>query len=337
MQNKVFFKLVIYYKFVKIKSVAVTIIQFVIVLFLVTFGITLLVRLLPGDPVSTLMPFATEETRLQLSKELGLDANIFQYYFRWLGDFVTGDLGTYYASTGNGGGVAVTEMLAVAIPRTLLLMIYVIVFSLLVSIPVGILLAYRAGTRLDNVISNTMFTISAIPAFALGLGLAFIFGVKLNWVPVLGYEPISQGIGKHIKSMILPTLSLSIGYIATFSRLLRVDTIATLREDFVTMASSKGLSNSWILWRHVFRPSSSGILTIAGLNMAGLIGGSVFIETVFALNGFGNLLAVSIATRQYLAIQSLVAIVAIAFLVFNLLTDLLYAVVDPRVASHRGA
>ena len=321
----------------KIKSVAVTIIQFVIVLFLVTFGITLLVRLLPGDPVSTLMPFATEETRLQLSKELGLDANIFQYYFRWLGDFVTGDLGTYYASTGNGGGVAVTEMLAVAIPRTLLLMIYVIAFSLLVSIPVGILLAYRAGTRLDNVISNTMFTISAIPAFALGLGLAFVFGVKLNWVPVLGYEPISQGIGKHIKSMILPTLSLSIGYIATFSRLLRVDTIATLREDFVTMASSKGLSNSWILWRHVFRPSSSGILTIAGLNMAGLIGGSVFIETVFALNGFGNLLAVSIATRQYLAIQSLVAIVAIAFLVFNLLTDLLYAVVDPRVASHRGA
>ena len=321
----------------KIKSVAVTIIQFVTVLFLVTFGITLLVRLLPGDPVSTLMPFATEENRLELSKELGLDANIFQYYFSWLGDFVTGDLGTYYASTGDGGGVAVTEMLAVAIPRTLLLMIYVIAFSLLVSIPVGILLAYRAGSRLDNVISNTMFTISAIPAFALGLGLAFVFGVKLNWVPVLGYEPISQGIGKHIKSMILPTVSLSIGYIATFSRLLRVDTIATLREDFVTMASSKGLSNSWILWRHVFRPSSSGILTVAGLNMAGLIGGSVFIETVFALNGFGNLLAVSIATRQYLAIQSLVAIVAIAFLVFNLITDLLYAVVDPRVASHRGA
>ena len=283
------------------------------------------------------MPFATEENRLELSKELGLDANIFQYYFSWLGDFVTGDLGTYYASTGDGGGVAVTEMLAVAIPRTLLLMIYVIAFSLLVSIPVGILLAYRAGSRLDNVISNTMFTISAIPAFALGLGLAFVFGVKLNWVPVLGYEPISQGIGKHIKSMILPTVRLSIGYIATFSRLLRVDTIATLREDFVTMASSKGLSNSWILWRHVFRPSSSGILTVAGLNMAGLIGGSVFIETVFALNGFGNLLAVSIATRQYLAIQSLVAIVAIAFLVFNLITDLLYAVVDPRVASHRGA
>lgn len=321
----------------KIKSIGLTLLQFAGVLFLVTFGITLLVRLLPGDPVSTLMPFATEETRLQLSKELGLDANVVQYYFRWLGNFVTGDLGTYYASTGNGSGVAVTEMLAIAMPRTLLLMLYVITLSLLISLPVGIFLAYRAGTRLDNIIGNTLFTLSSIPSFALGLGLAFIFGVKLNWVPVLGYVPIGENLGEHIKTMILPTVSLSIGILVTYTRILRVDTVATLREDFVTMASSKGLSNSWILWRHVFRPSSSGVLTVAGLNMAGLIGGSVFIETVFALNGFGNLLAVSIATRQYLAIQSLVAIVAISFLVFNLIIDLLYGVIDPRVASHRGA
>ena len=147
----------------KIKSIGLTLLQFAGVLFLVTFGITLLVRLLPGDPVSTLMPFATEETRLQLSKELGLDANVVQYYFRWLGNFVTGDLGTYYASTGNGGGVPVTEMLAIAMPRTLLLMLYVITLSLLISLPVGIFLAYRAGTRLDNIIGNTLFTLSSIP------------------------------------------------------------------------------------------------------------------------------------------------------------------------------
>jgi peptide/nickel transport system permease protein len=135
----------------------------------------------------------------------------------------------------------------------------------------------------------------------------------------------------------MPVLSLSLGLVATFSRLLRVDTIATLKEDFVTMASSKGLSNTWILWRHVFRPSSSTLLTSAALNMAALIGGAVIIETIFALNGFGMLLTVSLATRQYLAIQSLVALVAIAYMFFNLLVDLLYSVVDPRVASHRGA
>ena len=137
--------------------------------------------------------------------------------------------------------------------------------------------------------------------------------------------------------MIMPVISLSLGTIATFTRLLRVDTIATLKEDFVTMASSKGLSNRWILWRHVFRPSSLTLLTSAALTMASLIGGAVVIESVFALNGFGMLLAMSIAVRQYLAIQSLVALVAIAFILFNLIGDLLYAVIDPRVRSHRGA
>jgi peptide/nickel transport system permease protein len=132
-------------------------------------------------------------------------------------------------------------------------------------------------------------------------------------------------------------LSLSLGTIATFTRLLRVDTIATLKEDFVTMASSKGLSNKWILWRHVFRPSALTLLTSAALTMASLIGGAVVVEAVFALDGFGMLLATSIALRQYLAIQSLIALVAIAYVLFNLIVDALYGMIDPRVRSHRGA
>jgi peptide/nickel transport system permease protein len=137
--------------------------------------------------------------------------------------------------------------------------------------------------------------------------------------------------------MLLPVLSLSLGTIATFTRLLRVDTIATLKEDFVTMASSKGLSNKWILWRHVFRPSALTLLTSAALTMASLIGGAVVVEAVFALDGFGMLLATSIALRQYLAIQSLIALVAIAYVLFNLIVDALYGMIDPRVRSHRGA
>jgi len=311
--------------------------RFATVFFLVTFAITVLVRLLPGDPISILFPFATEEDRALYRQELGLNSNIVLYYFQWLGSFLTGDLGSYYSSTGSGFGVPVTEMLGVALPRTLLLMVYVMVVSLLLSIPIGLYLAYRAETRVDRVVSNVLFTFASVPSFAIGLGLAFLLGVKLNWLPVLGYVPIADGVGSHIKSMVMPTLSLSLGLVATFSRLLRVDTIATLKEDFVTMASSKGLSNTWILWRHVFRASSSTLLTSAALNMGALIGGAVIIESVFALNGFGMLLTVSLATRQYLAIQSLVAIVAISYMVFNVVVDLLYAVVDPRIASHRGA
>ena len=137
--------------------------------------------------------------------------------------------------------------------------------------------------------------------------------------------------------MLLPVLSLSLGTIASFTRLLRVDTIATLKEDFVTMASSKGLSNKWILWRHVFRPSALTLLTSAALTMASLIGGAVVVEAVFALDGFGMLLATSIALRQYLAIQSLIALVAVAYVLFNIVVDAIYGVIDPRVRSHRGS
>lgn len=311
--------------------------KFVTVLVLVTFGITVLVRLLPGDPVETLMPFATEEAREAVREELGLKQSIVPFYLDWLRDFATGNLGEYFSVQGDGTGVPLSSMLSVSIQRSLLLMLYTTFFSLLFAIPLGLLMAYRAETRIDRVISNSLFAVASIPNFAIGLGLAFIVGVKLNWLPVLGYVPINEGLGAHVKSMVLPVVSLSLGLISTFSRLLRVDTIATLREDFVTMASSKGLSNTWILWRHVLRPSSSTLLTSAALNMGSLIGGAVVVETVFALNGFGMLLAASIAQRQYMAIQSLVALVAIAYMAFNLIVDVLYAVVDPRVASHRGS
>jgi len=322
---------------VKIRVIGVNLIKFVTVLILVTFGITVLVRLLPGDPVEVLVPFATEEDREQIREELGLNKSIVPFYLGWLGDFVTGDLGEYFSVQGDGTGVPLSSMLAVSIQRSLLLMIYTTLVSLLLAVPLGILMAYRADTRTDRIISNSLFAVASIPNFAIGLGLAFIIGVRLNWLPVIGYVPVSDGLGEHVKSMVLPVVSLSLGLVSTFSRLLRVDTIATLREDFVTMASSKGLSNTWILWRHVLRPSSTTLLTSAALNMGGLIGGAVVIETLFALNGFGMLLAASIAQRQYMAIQSLVALVAIAYMVFNLIVDLLYVVVDPRVASHRGS
>ena len=278
----------------------------------------------------------TPEQLDALRHDLGRDKNILHYYFSWLNDFVRGDFGKWYIINAN-GGTEVSSMVAQTLPRTLLLMLYTVGFSLLVAIPLGILLAYRSETRVDKTASNVLFGLSSIPNFAIGLGLAYFVGIKLNLVNPLGYVPISQGILEHAKSMLLPVASLSIGIIATFTRLLRVDTIATLKEDFVTMASSKGLSNKWILWRHVFRPSSLTLLTSAALTMASLVGGAVVVESVFALNAFGMLLAMAISLRQYLAIQSLVALVAISFVLFNVIVDALYAVIDPRVRGNRGA
>ena len=313
--------------------------QVALVLFLVTFLVTVLVRLLPGDIVTALIPFGTEEEQAQLRSELGLDTNIFVYYFRWLGSFLQGDLGIYYApgESYSDASYTVWAMLSLTIPRTLLIMVYTLGFSLLCSIPLGMLLAYKADTRTDKASSNILFGLSSIPNFAVGLGLAYILGVKFELLNPIGYVTWAEGPAEHIKSMIMPVLSLSIGLIATFTRLLRADIISTLKEDFVTMASSKGLSNRWILWKHVFRPSSLSLLTAAALNMGSLIGGAVVIEVIFALNGVGMFLVTSIALRQYLAIQSTVALIAISYIAFNLIVDAFMPKIDPRIRSHNGA
>ena len=313
--------------------------QVALVLFFVTFLVTLLVRLLPGDIATSLLPFGTEEQRAQLRSELGLDTNIFGYYFRWLGSFLQGDLGVYYApgETYSDASYTVWAMLSLTIPRTLLIMVYTLGFSLLCSIPLGMLLAYKADTRIDKVTSNILFGLSSIPNFAVGLGLAYVIGVKFELLNPIGYVTWGEGPVEHIKSVIMPVLSLSLGLIATFARLLRADIISTLKEDFVTMASSKGLSNRWILWRHVFRPSSLSLLTAAALNMGSLIGGAVIIESIFALNGVGMFLVTSIALRQYLAIQSTVALIAISYIAFNLIVDAFMPKIDPRIRSHHGA
>ena len=310
--------------------------QALLVLFFVTFGVTLLMRLLPGDPASTLFPFSTPDELAEVRSQLGLDKNVFAYYIDWLWKFLHGDLGYYYAAT-FGDAVKVTSMLAQTLPRTLLLMAYTIIFSLACAIPLGMLLAYKADSRLDKILSNILFAVSSIPNFAVALGLAFVIGVKFDLVNPLGYIPWAENPAEHIKSMILPVFSLSLGLIATFTRLFRSDLISTLKEDFVTMASSKGLSNRWILWRHIFRPSSATLMTAAALNMASLIGGAVIIEVIFSLNGVGMLLNASIAQRQYLAIQSVIALIAVSFVIFNIIVDMLYSIVDPRVRAQSGS
>jgi len=251
--------------------------QLLIVLILVTFGVSMLLRLVPVDLATILLPVGSETERAALRTEIGLDKGPIGYYLQWLGNFVQGDFGKVYFS---GGTEEVSTNLAEAMPKSMLLMIYTQVFALSVAIPLGVISAYRAGRRADRVISNTLFTFSSVPSFAIALILIIIVGTKLAWLPTLGYVPLADGLWQHIKHMIMPVLSLSVGLIATYTRLLRADMIAALREDYVTMAASKGLSDRRILWRHVFRPSSITLFTSAALSMGGLIGGAIAIAII---------------------------------------------------------
>lgn len=306
--------------------------QLLIVLLLVTFGVSLLLRLIPVDLATILLPAASEGEREILRAELGFDKGPIGYYLQWLGNFVQGDFGKIYFS---GGTEEVSDHLKQAMPRSLLLMVYTQILALVIAIPLGVLSAYRAGRRADKIISNSLFALSSVPNFAIALLLIIFIGVKFAWLPTLGYVPISEGFGEHLKHMIMPVISLSLGLIATYTRLLRADMIAALREDYVTMAASKGLSDRRILWRHVFRPSSMTLLTSAALSMGGLIGGAIVIESIFATYGIGFEVFAAIGGRQYIALQSTVAVIALFYVFFNLVVDVSSGFVDPRTRDRR--
>ena len=307
--------------------------QLLIVLLLVTFGVSLLLRLVPVDLATILLPAASEGEREILRAELGFDKGPIGYYLQWLGNFVQGDFGKIYFS---GGTEEVSDHLKQAMPRSLLLMVYTQILSLVIAVPLGVLSAYRAGRRADKIISNSLFALSSVPNFAIALLLVIFVGVKFAWLPTLGYVPIAEGYWEHLKHMIMPVISLSLGLIATYTRLLRADMIAALREDYVTMAASKGLSDRRILWRHVFRPSSMTLLTSAALSMGGLIGGAIVIESIFATYGIGFEVFAAIAGRQYIALQSTVAVIALFYVFFNLVVDVSSGFVDPRTRDRKS-
>ena len=303
-----------------------------VVLFFVTLFVALLTAMLPGDPVDAIAGFGSPEQKEALREDLGLDDPVYVQYGRWIGDFVTGDLGGYYSVTGER---PVIDRVRDSLPVSLQLMVYAQVLALVIAIPAGVITAYRAGSRSDKVANATAFGMLAIPNFALALVLAYYVGVELGWLPVSGYVKPSEDFVEHVRRMIMPTIALAVGQVAVYMRLLRSDMIATLQEDFITMAKSKGVSPRRVLWRHALRPSSLTLLTVAGLNVGTLIGGAILVEVLFSMPGVGTLLYEAIQARQYIALQSLVAIIAVGYVLVNFLVDVLYAVLDPRIRHAR--
>jgi peptide/nickel transport system permease protein len=307
-------------------------VHLLVVLFCVTLFVALLTSMLPGDPVNAIAGFGTDAQKEQIRERLGLDDPIPVQYVRWVGDFVRGDLGDYWSVT---GARPVMDRVREALPVSLQLMLYAQVLALVVAIPLGVATAYRAGSRFDRASNATAFGMLAIPNFALALVLAYYVGVRAGWLPVSGYVSPSEDLIEHFRRMAMPAIALAVGQIAVYMRLLRSDMIATLQEDFITMAKAKGISPRRVLWRHALRPSSLTLLTVAGLNVGTLIGSTVVVEVIFSLPGLGSLLFEAITARQYIAFQSLVAIIAIGYVLLNFLVDVLYAVLDPRIRHAR--
>jgi len=322
--------------------------RLILVVVVVTFLTQVLTSLVPGNLEDILAPCsetptstgevtpaqqdaidACKEVHAKIRSEAGLDKNIFARYGMWLGNFVRGDLGQRYSSTTSSQPVG--PEVKRALPISLELMLWAQLLALAIAIPLGVIAAYRPGKIIDRIISAGAFALLAMPAFALGLILAAYLGAQADLLPVLGYANWSAGVWEHLKYLVIPIIALSAGQIAVYLRLLRSDLIATLQQDFIAMAKAKGLSPRRILWRHALRPSSLTLLTVAGLQTGALIGGAVVIEVIFGIPGLGSMLGAAILKRQYIEMQSLVAIVAIIFVLVNFLVDYLYNILDPRL------
>jgi peptide/nickel transport system permease protein len=324
------------------RTIARRLLQLVVVVLLATLFTFSLLRLFPGDIADAVLPLGTPQQKQQFVEDNGLDKPFFEQYGTWLTNLLQGDLGKDYQSN-----IPVADKLEAALPVSLQLMLYAQILALLVAVPLGVFTAYRANTNSDRALNAGAFALLALPSFVLALALAYFVGVKwqpdiplLGQIPVTGYEPgwleplfgqSSGDIGYHFATLLLPAISLAAGLIAVYMRLLRSDMIATLQENYITMARAKGLSDRRILWRHALRPSSLTLLTVAGLNFGTLIGGAVAVEVIFAVPGMGTLIYQAINARQFVELQSYIAIIAIGYVLLNFLIDSLYVVLDPRI------
>ncbi len=304
----------------------------VVVLLLLSVGTFLMLELLPGNLVDSLLgDNARAQDIAMLEAQLGLDKPLPMRFADWLLNTLQGDLGRSPLS-----GEAVTEAIAHRLPVSLLLMAYAQLLALVIALPLGIWAGYREGGVVDRLISAASFGVLAVPHFVLGLVLILLLAIWLRWFPATGYVPFASDPLGSLRSLTLPALTLALVEAPVYLRLLRSDLAGTLREEFVTVARAKGLSDRQVLLRHALRPSLFSLITVMGINVGHLIGGAVIIETVFALPGVGRLLIEAITRRDYLVLQGVVLFIGAAFVVVNLLIDALYGVLDPRLAARHG-
>jgi peptide/nickel transport system permease protein len=297
----------------------------------VLWGVTAMtfavMNLLPGNAARQLLGAeATPEQVQQLTDELGLDKPLLARYWDWLTGVLTGDLGRSLAS-----GQPVTDIFGERLPVTLELAVYALAISLALAVPVALLATRRPGGVADRLSMAASMAGLSMASYVLALVLVIVFAVYLPVFPAIGFVPLQESVLENIRSLTLPALAIGFPLFCFYTRLLRGDILEQMREDYVVTARAKGISGWRVLIRHALPNSLFGLLTIVGLNLGNLVGGAVISEQIFALPGLGQELVGAINNRDIIVVQAIVLFLAAATVIANLLTDILYAVLDPRI------
>ena len=297
------------------------------VLVIVAVIVFTLMRLVPGDPAAVIAGnMATNEDIARIRTELGLDRGFFTQFLLWAKGLVSGDLGQSFFFKKE-----VTALIAERLEPTLSLAFLTIVLTVLVAVPLGTLAAWRHGGWLDRALMGFSVLGFSIPVFVLGYLLVYFFALKLDWFPVQGYRPLREGLWPWLHQLLLPAITLSIVYVALIARVTRASVAEALTEDYVRTARAKGLPEARVLVRHALANAAVPIVTVIGIGIALLIGGVVVTESVYSIPGLGTLTVDAVLARDFPVIQGVILFFAFLHVMVNLLVDLSYLFLDPRI------
>jgi len=304
-------------------------VRLVAVLLAVTAASFSMISLLPGDlATSVLGANSTAEDRQQVREELHLDDPIPVRYVRWIGDAVQGDLGISYRTK-----QPVAEALGERMGLTIQLVLMAQLFALLLAVPMAVAGALKQGSILDRALSAVQLAMMATPGYLVAIALMIVFAVKLGWFDTTGFVRFTDSPWGSLRSLLLPAIALGLEPVAMYARVLRTDLVSTFDQDFMWLARAKGNSTRRIVLRHALRPSSLGVVTLTGISLGRMIGGTVLVESIFALPGLGRFTIESIANRDFQALQGAVVVLTVAFVGVNFIVDILLGVIDPRTRA----
>jgi len=300
----------------------------VLVMWAVATLVFFMLRLVPGDPVAAMLADAgSAEAEAALRAKFGFDEPVFMQYLYWLGNMFQGDFGNSLY----GNNQPVRTILAEALPRTLSLAGIAFVIAIIIAVPAGILSATRRNTPVDAGVSFVAFLGLSMPDFWLAIMLIIVFAANLQWLPAIGYVPLSDGFWPWLEHLILPAIAVGTAFSAIIARMIRSSLLEVLKADYMRTATAKGLTPRMIMWSHALPNAMIPVITVVGIAFALLISGAVVVENVFSIKGLGRVLINGILNRDYPVVQGAVLVVSAFFVFSNLLVDLLYGVLDPRI------
>ncbi|MDF1585569.1 ABC transporter permease [Geminicoccaceae bacterium 1502E] len=297
------------------------------VMAVVAIFVFVLLRLAPGDPAALIAgDDATAADIANIRTRLGLDLPIWHQFVIWIGGILQGDLGVSIFSN-----LPVTRLIAQRLEPTLMLALATLIVAVSLAVPLGVLAAWKAKSLVDRIVMGFSVMGFAVPVFLAGYVLIYIFAIQLRWLPVQGYKPLADGFWASIQSLVLPAIALGTAYMALIARITRASMLEVLSQDYIRTANSKGLATERVLLLHALKNAAVPIVTIIGIGIALLISGVVITETVFNIPGLGRLTVDAVLKRDYPIVQGLILVFAMTKVFINLMVDISYAFLDPRI------